>query len=90
MAETNEKKEVKTQKVPLGKPKKLDPNFPQAEVLVSKQKLDARQEKMGVIRKYAGPESDEETSGALEELVSEDVPPTDCKPAPVVETAEED
>lgn len=77
----NEEETVETEQVTLGKPRTWDPLAPRDEILLSKEALDARQEAMGEVRKYAGPVSEEvpEEAVATEER---DVPPTDAGEPP--------
>ena len=85
MAENkDDKKEIKTKAISLGQANQFDPNAPQAEIFITQAMLNARQEAIGITRKYAGPVSDEKLETLSDEMDSEEknisqVPPTECE-----------
>lgn len=72
-------KEIETKKVSLGHAKEFDPDAPNEEIFIPPATLDARQDAIGVRRKYAGPTSKTSVHTMADAVEYSDAEPSECE-----------
>lgn len=89
---SNDEREIRTESVSIGKPQRIDPNVARAEIFVSPQALDRRQDAFGQRRRYVGEQSEDEPKSRIkthaERYDKLFMPPTSCAEPPGEELTE--